>query len=124
MYKAIKANRVVDIPESKAESYLAEGYSIFKGFLYLAYALTLCMQDESYLLSIYTRLYADVGKHYNVNRDNVEHCLRTVVSTCWDKGDRKFLIKISGYNMTQKPTNGEFIDILYHYLTLHEEISL
>lgn len=29
MYKAIKANRVVDIPESKAESYLAEGYSIF-----------------------------------------------------------------------------------------------
>ena len=98
--------------------------STYKGFLYLAYALTLCMQDESYLLSIYTRLYADVGKHYNVNKDNVEHCLRTVVSTCWDKGDRKFLIKISGYNMTQKPTNGEFIDILYHYLTLHEEISL
>ena len=29
MYKAIKANRVVDIQESKAESYLAEGYSIF-----------------------------------------------------------------------------------------------
>lgn len=76
--------------------------STYKGFLYLA----------------------DVGKHYNVNKDNVEHCLRTVVSTCWDKGDRKFLIKISGYNMTQKPTNGEFIDILYHYLTLHEEISL
>ena len=98
--------------------------STYKGFLYLAYALTLCMQDESYLLSIYTRLYADVGKHYNVNKDNVEPCLRTVVSTCWDKGDRKVLIKISGYNMTQKPTNGEFIDILYHYLTLHEEISL
>ena len=25
--------------------------STYKGFLYLAYALTLCMQDESYLLS-------------------------------------------------------------------------
>lgn len=35
--------------------------STYKGFLYLAYALTLCMQDESYLLSIYTRLYADVA---------------------------------------------------------------
>ena len=56
--------------------------STYKGFLYLAYALTLCIQDESYLLSIYTRLYADVGKHYNVSKDNVEHCLRKVSQAC------------------------------------------
>lgn len=93
--------------------------STYQGFHYLCYALTLCMQNEDYLLSVYKHLYTDIALHFNVSRDSVDHCLRTVVSVCWDKGNREFLNKLSGYCLTQRPTNGEFIDILYHYLITH-----
>lgn len=90
--------------------------STYQGFYYLQYALYLCLLDEHYLLSVYKSLYVDVAKKYKTSRDNVEHCIRTVVSSCWYKGNRAFLIQIAGYSITHKPTNGEFIDILYHYL--------
>lgn len=98
--------------------------STYKGFYYLQYALYLCMHDERYLLSVYKSLYIDVAKKYNTSRDNVEHCIRTVISSCWYKGNRTFLVQIAGYPMTQKPANGEFIDILYHYLKLEKKITI
>ena len=91
--------------------------STYNGFHYLCYALYLCLQDENYLLSVYKCLYTAVARHFGVNRGGVEHCIRTVVSVCWYKGDRDFLVKLSGYGLSQKPTNGEFIDILYHHLS-------
>lgn len=90
--------------------------STYQGFHYLCDALKLCRQDESYLLSVYKRLYPDIASHYNVSRDSVEHCIRTVVSACWYRGNRSLLIEMSGYGLDHKPTNGEFIDILHQYL--------
>lgn len=90
--------------------------STYQGFRYLCYALSLCIQDEDYLLSVYTRLYPDIAKHFDAKPDNVEHCLRTAISCCWNKGNRKLLIEMAGYELTDKPANGEFLDILYQYL--------
>lgn len=94
--------------------------STYKGVRYICYALELCKQNEDYLLLVHKRLYTDVAEHFAVSRDSVEHCLRTIVDTCWDRGDRNLLIKISGCEMTDKPTAGEFIDILYNYLASKE----
>lgn len=90
--------------------------STYQGFRYLCYALSLCIEDEDYLLAVYTRLYPDVAKHFDANPDNVEHCLRTAISCCWNKGNRKLLIEMAGYEPMDKPTNGEFLDILYQHL--------
>ncbi len=95
--------------------------STYQGFRYLCYGLTLCEKNEDYLLAVYKKLYLDIGKHYEVSRDSVEHCLRTVINACWDKGNRELLINIAGYKITQRPTNSEFIDILHHYLKTHPE---
>ena len=56
------------------------------GHHYLCYALELCLRDEDYLLAVYKLLYVDVARHFNTTRDNVEHCMRTAVSCCWDRG--------------------------------------
>ena len=90
--------------------------STYQGFHYLCYALYLCMQDDSYLLSVYKRLYTDVAEHLSVSRDSVERCIRTIVTVCWYKGNRSLLIEMASYNLIQKPTNGEFMDILFNYL--------
>lgn len=95
--------------------------STYQGFRYLCYGLILCEKNEDYLLAVYKKLYLDIGKHYEVSRDSVEHCLRTVINACWDKGNRELLINMAGYKITQRPTNSEFIDILHHYLKTHQE---
>lgn len=95
--------------------------STLHGFRYLCYALELCKQNEDYLLAVYKRLYADVAEHFGVSRDSVEHCLRTIVDNCWNRGNRQLLIEMSGCDILSKPTAGEFIDILYHYLNSEED---
>ena len=59
----------------------------------------------------------DVARHFNTTRDNVEHCMRTAVSCCWDRGNKDLLSNIAAYPLIEKPTTGEFLDILYHYLS-------
>lgn len=93
--------------------------STYKGFRYLRYALYLCLLEEDYLLSVYKDLYVAVAEYFGVSRDNVERCIRTLVSACWYKGNRNLLIEMSGCETLDKPVNSEFIDILYHYLKDH-----
>mgnify|MGYP000244321314 CR=1 FL=1 len=90
--------------------------STYLGYHYLCYALYLCVQNEDHLTSVYKILYADVADHYNTTRCGVEHCIRTVVKHCWDHGNCDLLKEIAKYPLNQKPTNSEFIDILYHHL--------
>lgn len=90
--------------------------STILGHKYLAYALRLCMHDDSYLTSVYKSLYVEVARHYKTTRCNVEHCIRTAIQHCWDHGDTALLSEIALYPLTDKPTNSEFIDILYNHL--------
>lgn len=90
--------------------------STLKGFYYVKYGLELCMEDEDYLLFVYKNLYTKIAIRFDTTQNGVESCIRTVVNNCWYKGNRKLLCEIAGYELTQKPTNGEFIDILYRYL--------
>lgn len=90
--------------------------STYLGFRYLEYALSLCMKSETYLMAVYKALYVDVAKQFQTKPGNVEHCLRTVISNCWNHGNREYLVNLSNYPLRTKPTNGEFIDILYHAL--------
>ena len=90
------------------------------GFYYLRHALKLCLQDEDYLLFVYKRLYVDIAKEFRVSRDSVEHCMRTTITYCWNNGNRDFLCGIAKYPLLSKPTNSEFIDILYHHLKFQD----
>ena len=95
-----------------------------KGFHYLQYALELCIQDEEYLLLVYKWLCSDVAKHFNTTQNNVEHCMRTAIANCWLKGNRQLLIELAGYELKKTPSNGEFIDILYHHLKFSEKAEM
>lgn len=92
--------------------------STYNGFQYLCYALELCLEREDYLLAVYSNLYVDVAENFHTSRNNIEHCIRTVVSYCWERGNRERLMQLAGYELKDKPTNGEFIDILYQHLVL------
>ena len=91
-------------------------HSTYRGFHFLVYALLLCLEDENYLLSVSSTLYPTVAEHFDTSGANVEHCIRTAIGSCYYHGNRAFLFQIARYELPVKPTNSEFLDILYHYL--------
>lgn len=96
-------------------------HSTYRGFCYLHYALTLCLQDPDYLMHIFKHLYTDVAAHFDTTQGNVERCIRTVIDHCYYHGNRDFLCRIAKYPLLSRPTASEFIDILYHYLESLED---
>ncbi|MCI8730160.1 MAG: hypothetical protein HFH59_13985 [Lachnospiraceae bacterium] len=110
----------------KARTLLSELgiHATLKGFRYLQYALELCMENEDYLLWVYKWLCTDVAAHFHTTQNNVEHCMRTAIANCWLKGNRQLLIELAGYELKKTPSNGEFIDILYHHLKFSEKAEM
>lgn len=94
--------------------------SVYHGYHYLIYGIELVMEDENYLLCMTKRLYPDIGKRFHTTGAKVECSIRTVVTVCWNEGNRNLLNRIAGYELTRKPTTGEFISILSYYLKLRQ----
>ena len=94
-------------------------YNTYHGYKYLACAIELAMQDEDKLYGVTKHLYPEVAKRFNTTPARVERNLRTVVSICWDHGNRELLEKIAGFPLDSKPTTSQFIGILVSYLLKH-----
>ena len=90
--------------------------SVYRGYYYLVYAVELVLLVVAYLLFMTKRLYPDIGKHFHTSASNVERSIRTIVTICWNEGNRNLLDRIAGYQLLRKPTTGEFISILAFYL--------
>jgi len=85
----------------------------FNYFVYIVYNI-LQKPDEHYWIT--KCAYPDAAKYYSVRPASVEHAIRTVVSTVWDRRDHSDLRRVAGIELEKMPTNSEFIDILVAYL--------
>ena len=88
----------------------------YRGYRYLCYGISLCLADEEYLLSISKLLYPMIAKEFNTTLSSVERDIRTVVQVCWDRGNKALLQDISLHPLYNKPTAGEFLDIIVAYI--------
>lgn len=88
----------------------------YRGYRYLHYGITLCLQDEDHLLSVGKSLYPQIAKRYQTTASSVERDIRTVIKVCWEKGNRTLLEDIALRPLKVRPATGEFIDILTAYL--------
>lgn len=88
----------------------------YQGYRYLTLAISLCLQNEDYLLSVSKLLYPEIARTYHTTACSVERNLRTVISICWERGNRKLLEELSLYPLFSKPTSSEFLDILTTHL--------
>lgn len=93
----------------------------YLGFRHLDYAISVAMENEDNLLSVTKRIYPKVAAKYQTSATCVERNLRTVIKFCWDKGNRKLLDEIAGYQIQQKPSTGEFISMLAVYIKRNTE---
>ncbi len=88
----------------------------YRGYRYLSYGIKLCAGDEDYLLAISKLLYPEIARQFDTTSSSVERDIRTVVSTCWERGNRLYLQEIALHPLQAKPTSGEFLDILVSHL--------
>lgn len=88
----------------------------YRGYRYLNYGLSLCIEDENYLLSVSKLLYPQIAKKYQATSSSVERDLRTVVNVCWERGNRQLLQSIALCPLSTRPTSSEFLDILADHI--------
>ena len=86
------------------------------GFHYVVYIVYNILQkpDEHYWIT--KCAYPDTAKYFQVRPASVEHAIRTVIASCWDRYDHSDLNRVAGIELENMPTNSEFIDILVAYL--------
>ncbi len=86
------------------------------GFNYVVYIVYNILQkpDEHYWIT--KCAYPDTAKYFQVRPASVEHAIRTVIVSCWDRYDHSDLNRVAGIELENMPTNSEFIDILVAYL--------
>ena len=88
----------------------------YRGYRYLCYGISLCLIDEEYLLSIIKLIYPTIAKEFNTTPSSVERDIRTVVQVCWDRGNKALLQDMALHPLHNRPTAGEFLDIVVAYL--------
>lgn len=86
------------------------------GFNYIVYIVYNILQkpDEHYWIT--KSAYPDAARYFHVRPSSVEHAIRTVIASVWDRYDHSALNRVAGIELENMPTNTEFIDILVAYL--------
>lgn len=87
----------------------------YLGYRYLIDAVKLVMENESLLFSVCRKLYPAVAVLHHTTADNVERNIRTVISACWEHGNRSLLEDLFPYPLSAKPSASELIDALAEF---------
>jgi len=86
------------------------------GFKYIVFIVWGILQNPEEHISVTKAAYPAVAKHYGVSPASVEHAIRTVIASCWDRYDHSDIDRVAGIQLEKMPTNTEFIIMLVDHL--------
>lgn len=98
----------------------------YSGYDYILYAIELIGQDESVLAGITKILYIDIAKEFHTSDTCVERNIRKVIEVIWkcSESNNLLILKIFGSTFrTNKPSNKEFLELLYEYVKSHNLLN-
>ena len=88
----------------------------------LTQAVALLLQNASFPdRSLMAELYSQIARINGTTTQNVARTRARAAEACWESGDRKELERIAGRRLLEKPTPGELLFYLYHYLARNRE---
>lgn len=99
---------------------------LYSGYNYILYAIELIEQDESVLNGITKILYIDIAKEFQTSHTCVERNIRKVIEVIWKQSEvnKSMILKIFGRRfLTRKPSNKEFLELLYEYTKSHNMLE-
>lgn len=89
------------------------------GFMYIAYAEELALNDKDYLRNLTKCMYVDIAKKFHTTPSSVERCIRHAISVGLTYGSHDFIDFLFQNSLNQRkgmPTNSQFISRIYFYL--------
>lgn len=86
---------------------------------YLIFTMELMEKDPTCLCCISKLIYSEISDHFKTNIACVERDIRTLINKIWEDGNRVYLEEIAGRTLTKRPSNKEFIDMLYARYVQH-----
>lgn len=98
----------------------------YSGYDYILYAIELIEQDESVLTGITKVLYIDIAREFHTSDTCVERNIRKVIEVIWKHSETNnlLILKIFGSKFgTSKPSNKEFLELLYDYVKSHDLLN-
>lgn len=78
-------------------------------------ALDIIRENPLRLCCMSKMLYMDIAKEMKTHPACIERNLRTFVSKLWGIDNHRYLNKIAGRQLTKKPSNKEFLDMMLAY---------
>lgn len=93
--------------------------SKYKGYYFVAEAIKMTMEFQEKPMQITKDVYPYLAKKFKSTPVNIEHDIRTVINVCWSN-NRSKMEQIAGYDLSYKPTNSEFVDMVAYYLNQQE----
>lgn len=96
--------------------------SKYKGYFFLTDAIHLAMNFQDKPIKITKDIYPYLAQKYKTTPMNIERNVRTVINICWEM-NKKGVDEIAGHDLTYKPTNSEFVDMVAYYLSEKEQIG-
>ena len=95
------------------------GSNRYVGFKYIVFIVWDVLQNPDAHFSATKTAYPAAAKHYGVSPASVEHAIRTVIASCWDRYDHSEINRVAGITLEEIPTNTEFLIMLVDYLRYH-----
>ncbi|MDD2959089.1 MAG: sporulation initiation factor Spo0A C-terminal domain-containing protein [Lachnospiraceae bacterium] len=89
------------------------------GYNYILDALKMIRENPDSLRNITKELYPELAQIYKTQPCNIERAIRHAIEHAWNIGNIDLKNKIFGYTVSPekgRPTNGEFLAALAHYL--------
>jgi len=92
------------------------------GFQYSVRGICLGLQDDTRCLSVMNEIYPEIARHFRVSQSAVEHSMRSMLDTAWEKNPQCFQAEF-GYAQPHRPTTGEFLVLAVYYLKRHRDFG-
>ncbi len=98
----------------------------YKGYEYIISSINYIHRNEKNFTPVTKILYVEIAKEHNTSSLCIEKDMRTVIKSIWAKEDNhEFIIKIFGeYFLFHRPTNVEFLMLLYNHIKLELDHSV
>lgn len=82
-----------------------------KGFDFAVSAIEIICETPTMMHTI-CALYEEVAKKHDTTSSRVERAMRHLFGVIWDKGNRSLLNTLACHELSNKPANGTFLDML------------
>ncbi|MCC8075707.1 MAG: sporulation initiation factor Spo0A C-terminal domain-containing protein [Clostridiales bacterium] len=92
----------------------------YTGYCEMRLAIQLTLEDPARLTALVRCIYTPVGQATGKRWTAVERSLRTVVRRAWE-ANPAYMVEIAGRPLARKPGTGEFLAMMWGYLSEGED---